>query len=118
MSEWDRTEMAVAVSKYHLHPLYQEDNWLYDFAILTLLQPLNFPNSPSIRPVCLPSADYVDYPDLTEVLSHGWGRGLSGVRYSDYQGTCNSSYNNNNCFIYGNDSDSATADVLQKMEML
>ena len=49
MSEWDRTEMAVAVSKYHLHPLYQEDNWLYDFAILTLLQPLNFPNNPSIR---------------------------------------------------------------------
>ena len=41
--------MAVAVSKYHLHPLYQEDNWLYDFAILTLLQPLNFPNNPSIR---------------------------------------------------------------------
>ena len=71
-----------------------------------------------LRPVCLPSADYVDYPDRTEVLSHGWGRGLSGVRYTDYQQTCNSSYNNNNCFIYGNDSNSATADVLQRMEML
>ena len=49
MSEWDRTEMAVAVSRYHIHPQYQEDNWLYDFAILTLLQPLNFPNHPNIR---------------------------------------------------------------------
>ena len=49
MSEWDRTEMAVAVSRYHIHPQYQADNWLYDFAILTLLKPLNFPNHPNIR---------------------------------------------------------------------
>ena len=49
VSEWDRTEMAVAVSRYHIHPQYQADNWLYDFAILTLLQPLNFPNHPNIR---------------------------------------------------------------------
>ena len=49
MSDWDRTEMAVSVSRYHLHPQYQEDNWLYDFAILTLLQPINFPSHPSIR---------------------------------------------------------------------
>ena len=49
VSEWDRTEMAVAVSRYHIHPLYQQNNWLYDFAILTLLQPVNFPSNPSIR---------------------------------------------------------------------
>ena len=49
VSEWDRTELAVAVSRYHIHPEYSEENWLFDFAILTLLQPLHFPNNPSIR---------------------------------------------------------------------
>ena len=49
VSEWDRTEIAVAVSRYHLHPLYQENNWLYDFAILTLMKPVNFPDNINIR---------------------------------------------------------------------
>ena len=49
MSSWDRTEVAVSVSRYHIHPLYHEVNWLYDFAILTLMKPVNFPDNINIR---------------------------------------------------------------------
>ena len=49
MSRWDRTELAMFVNRYHLHPLYQETNWLYDFAILTLMEPVKFPSHPLIR---------------------------------------------------------------------
>ena len=49
VSSWDRTEVAVSVSRYHIHPLYHELNWLYDFAILTLMKPVNFPDNINIR---------------------------------------------------------------------
>ena len=117
MSREEGTEVVIKVSNYLVHPKWDADKLLYDFALLRLAEPLNFARYDYIRPICLPNREFVDYPDNSAAVSLGWGRGTNNLKFQ-YSSKCDESLANEDCFLFGDEEKSAAADTLQKLDIL
>jgi len=71
----DNTYTIVPISKITDDPLYNDNNYQYDFSILTLKEPVQF--SAAIAPACMPSYVDQDFAGMVATVS-GWGTLTSG----------------------------------------
>ncbi|XP_061721572.1 CLIP domain-containing serine protease HP8-like [Cydia pomonella] len=65
----------VKVDAKFIHPSYHRQTLVGDIALLRLAHPVNF--TEFIRPVCLPTTEYIariDYDPDSEYLTGGWGK--------------------------------------------
>ena len=50
-------ELLFSLSRFIIHPEYDDYTLEYDFALVKLAQPINFLAYPNIRPACWPTLD-------------------------------------------------------------
>ena len=117
MSEEEGWEVDVKVSNYLVHPKWDAVQLHYDFALLRLADPLDFGLYDYIRPICLPSREFVNYPDNTSAVALGWGRGTKDLKFQ-FSDKCDESLANEGCYLYGDEKLSAGSDTLQKLDLL
>ena len=68
------------------------------------------------RPACLPSSKFIDYEDLTPSVAVGWGRGTENLKFQP-QPKCDDSLKNTGCFLFGDETLSASSEALQKVDL-
>ena len=116
VSKEEGYEVNIEVSNYLVYPKWDAVQLHYDFALLRLAEPLDFGVYDYIRPICLPTREFVNYPDNSNAVALGWGRGTKDLKFQ-FSDKCDDSLANEGCYLYGDEKLSAGADTLQKLEL-
>ena len=116
VSKEEGYEVNIEISNYLVHPKWDGVQLHYDFALLRLAEPLDFGIYDYIRPICLPTREFVNYPDNSSAVALGWGRGTKDLKFQ-FSDKCDDSLANEGCYLYGDEKLSAGADTLQKLEL-